>query len=599
MFLKRTDFFDGPPASSQDHGSSEGEGIHDERLQASLKLLGRLARASKREDLVERVKITMAHLAQERFSVAVVGEFNRGKSTLINELLGQETVPTGATPTTRVPIRVIGGSRERIVAPLSSGRRVYPLSEEGWDNLGRDTAEELPPYLVVRSACPLLFGGDLELVDTPGVNSQLAADFTFADQALVGCDCAILVVSAVTPMSELEGNLLREYLVDRQIPRVMVVLTMLDLVGARERAALVEHVRGKVRAVSAGCPLFLSQEGLVEGWDGPAGADAISSQLLTWLGQSGHKELRLRRAWAEAVSIARGLRNLYGLRLAALDEGRAGKMRERCDNEGGPDVDWKRLEVELLERCNKNFERIQRVSSERQRDVLERFSLELSHSNNPKGWYELDYPYRMKSELISFGNILENMLQKCYGRDITWLNHELQSRYDVKVPPEVAGIADRELFRRPIRQANAGLSDMTKVRAASRLGAGVVAVGSIALSVVPMAQVPAMALRGLSLCITPMAEVALGKATDHQRHILEGVLERDVPKIYARCVSSVEESVRSVYLSAYAELEGACASWAEAKASACEDAGETPKPERERERLARVISELDAIIEGH
>ena len=598
MFLKRTDFFDGPPASSQDHGSSEGEGVHDERLQASLKLLGRLARASKREDLVERVKIIMAHLAQERFSVAVVGEFNRGKSTLINELLGQETVPTGATPTTRVPIRVIGGSQERIVAPLSSGRRVYPLSEEGWDNLGRDTAEELPPYLVVRSACPLLFGGDLELVDTPGVNSQLAADFTFADQALVGCDCAILVVSAVTPMSELEGNLLREYLVDRQIPRVMVVLTMLDLVGARERAALVEHVRGKVRAVSDSCPLFLSQEGLVEGWDGPAGADAISGQLLAWLGQSNHKELRLHRAWAEAVSIARGLRDLYGLRLAALDEDREGHARTRRDDEGSPDVDWNRLEIELLERCNKNFERIQRISDERQQDVLERFSLELSHSNNPKGWYELDYPYRMKSELISFGNVLESVLQKCYGRDITWLNRELKSRYDMRVPSEVAGIADRELFRRPIRQASAGLSDMTKVRAVSRLGAGVVAVGSIALSVVPMAQVPAMALRGLSLCITPMAEVALGKATDHQRHILEGTLERDVPKIYARCVSSVEESVRSVYLSTCAELEGACASWAEAGASACEAAGETPEPERERERLAGVISELDAIIEG-
>ena len=239
-----------------------------------------------------------------------------------------------------------------------------------------------------------------------------------------------------------------------------------------------------------------------------------------------------------------------------------------------------------------------RISDERQQDVLERFSLELSHSNNPKGWYELDYPYRMKSELISFGNVLESVLQKCYGRDITWLNRELKSRYDMRVPSEVAGIADRELFRRPIRQASAGLSDMTKVRAVSRLGAGVVAMGSIALSVVPMAQVPAMALRGLSLCITPMAEVALGKATDHQRHILEGTLERDVPKIYARCVSSVEESVRSVYLSTCAELEGACASWAEAGASACEAAGETPEPERERERLAGVISELDAIIEG-
>lgn len=168
----------------------------DRRLEAQLDYLEQLARASKRDDLAEQVRLVRTYLGRERFTVAVVGEFSRGKSSLINALVGRDAIPTGATPTTKVPIRVQGGRQACIVAPTPSGRRVYPLDDDGWSELER---EEAPQELAVRVPCALLAEGDLELVDTPGVNSQIVNDFTFADRALVSCDCAILAVSAVAP----------------------------------------------------------------------------------------------------------------------------------------------------------------------------------------------------------------------------------------------------------------------------------------------------------------------------------------------------------------------------------------------------------------
>ena len=39
-------------------------------------------------------------LEGERFHIVVLGEFNHGKSTFVNALLGLDVLPTGITPTT-------------------------------------------------------------------------------------------------------------------------------------------------------------------------------------------------------------------------------------------------------------------------------------------------------------------------------------------------------------------------------------------------------------------------------------------------------------------------------------------------------------------
>src|SRR2546430_12038941 len=49
-------------------------------------------------------------LADERFHVVVLGEFNHGKSTFVNALLGLDVLPTGITPTTAAINHVIYGA---------------------------------------------------------------------------------------------------------------------------------------------------------------------------------------------------------------------------------------------------------------------------------------------------------------------------------------------------------------------------------------------------------------------------------------------------------------------------------------------------------
>ena len=62
-------------------------------------------------------------LDEERFSLVVLGEFNHGKSTFVNALLGQSVLPTGITPTTAILTYVSYGAVPDAAVVLQSGER--------------------------------------------------------------------------------------------------------------------------------------------------------------------------------------------------------------------------------------------------------------------------------------------------------------------------------------------------------------------------------------------------------------------------------------------------------------------------------------------
>ena len=63
-------------------------------------------------------------LADSVVYVAVVGEFKRGKSSLINALLGDEVLPTGVTPVTAAPTLVRFGEVPRATVRLSDDTEI-------------------------------------------------------------------------------------------------------------------------------------------------------------------------------------------------------------------------------------------------------------------------------------------------------------------------------------------------------------------------------------------------------------------------------------------------------------------------------------------
>lgn len=178
-------------------------------LRGLLDSLGELGDDSDREVLAALA----GRLESARLRVLVAGEAKRGKSTLVNALLGREVLPAGVVPLTAVAATVLHAppGEEDIEVAFSSGRRErFPLpaladfgTERGNPGNRRDVAA-----ITVGVDAPILARG-VEIVDTPGTGSVHAHNTAAADAALPSMDAAIFVLTADPPVSASERDLLR------------------------------------------------------------------------------------------------------------------------------------------------------------------------------------------------------------------------------------------------------------------------------------------------------------------------------------------------------------------------------------------------------
>jgi GTP-binding protein EngB required for normal cell division len=158
----------------------------------------------------EQLAALLDRLDAARLRVLVAGEAKRGKSTLINALLGRDVLPSGVTPLTALVTTVRYGDDPRAeVLFLDGHEEKQPLTAlaelvtERGNPRNRRRIAEVTVYL----PAPVLAGG-VELVDTPGTGSVFEWDTQTAHEALRSMDAAVFVLTADPPVSATERELL-------------------------------------------------------------------------------------------------------------------------------------------------------------------------------------------------------------------------------------------------------------------------------------------------------------------------------------------------------------------------------------------------------
>ena len=188
-------------------------------------------------------------LATDRFNLAVLGEFKRGKSTLVNALLDRDLLPTGVVPLTSVVTAVAAGPRDRLIVHYSNDRTAeHPITDlpqfvteahNPRNQLGVDFARvELDHELL---------GAGLELVDTPGIGSIHSHNTAVAHGFLPRVDAAICVLDAGQPLSAAERRMLEE--AAARIPRLLIVVNKVDHLDQADRRVALGFVRSALADV--------------------------------------------------------------------------------------------------------------------------------------------------------------------------------------------------------------------------------------------------------------------------------------------------------------------------------------------------------------
>ena len=190
----------------------------------------------------------LVRLAEDRFQLAVMGQFSRGKSTLMNAILGRPYLPTGALPMTSVITRVRYGSRPPASVRRRGGHR-FPI-ETPLEQLSRFVAEsstEREEQQVVsadiRVPAEILRLG-FSFVDTPGIGSAVAANTAATTRFLSEADAVMFVTAFDSPLSEAEMQFLTE--ARRHVDKLFYVVNKLDLVSADEAGQVIDFVRQRL-----------------------------------------------------------------------------------------------------------------------------------------------------------------------------------------------------------------------------------------------------------------------------------------------------------------------------------------------------------------
>ena len=190
-------------------------------------------------------------LVEARFFVACLGQFKRGKSTLLNALVGQPILPVGVVPVTSVVTILRYGDRPAAMVRFSDGH-TEPVEVDAIAMFidERQNPENRRHAAVVDVALPSpILRDGLCLVDTPGLGSVHAAN-TEATQAFVPrTDVALMVVGPDPPISGAELQLIEE--VSREAGELMVVLNKADQASAEQLREVTEFTRTTIEKALA------------------------------------------------------------------------------------------------------------------------------------------------------------------------------------------------------------------------------------------------------------------------------------------------------------------------------------------------------------
>lgn len=208
-------------------------GVLDERvsdlLQRERAALGDLRALVARGDLgddVERSLATALDDLEGLFLLVVVGEFNAGKSSLINALLGAPVMKEGVTPTTDRVTLVVHGPHA------------------GVEELSNELARVTHPAERLRA---------LALVDTPGTNAVIAKHQVLTERFVPRADLVLFVTSSDRPFTESERGFLER--IAAWGKKVAIVVNKADLLEDDvARAEVREFVRGHARNTLAHVP---------------------------------------------------------------------------------------------------------------------------------------------------------------------------------------------------------------------------------------------------------------------------------------------------------------------------------------------------------
>ncbi len=176
-------------------------------------------------------------LPDSKLRVVVFGEFNHGKSTLINALLGRIVLPAKLIPTTGHITQIVFGTDEEVrVRFLDNRSEVCKLDRlDSFSSLNHDGVAREDVELIEVAVNNQLLKNELILIDTPGLNEHETQTHR-AKNAIAKADLVLLVLNAQGVLNSDERSLAADWLNRKLGKPVVPVVNFMNRLDDRDKS---------------------------------------------------------------------------------------------------------------------------------------------------------------------------------------------------------------------------------------------------------------------------------------------------------------------------------------------------------------------------
>lgn len=552
---------------------------------------------------LERVKQSTE---REHFTIAVTGEFSRGKSSLINKLLERDFLPVGDLPTTAVMTRILYHQPEVMMAFDENNKKKLErkLSKDAWKDLVIHNfgGEDFLGWVVTGINSGWLKDSNIEIIDTPGAGDLSESRAREIGDMLLGCDGAIITISATAALSLTEKLFIEERLLARKIPFLLLAVTKLDLIRKEERAGVIRYIKAKLRDWGMDIPVFIPYAVEIKGneFDDIIGLDKIRQKITQW--SASPERVKLTEDWL--LEKTEGLLEQSILALnekkilleAENQEKRYALISEKNQKLAQAELIWGDYRLMMQQKCSECYRLLVSKVDEYAEIITERLQYEVSHSNNPQKWWNEDFPYRIKIELTNLSVNVENFISRQIEADVHWYSSSIEKTFHSYVLYKRETISDKELFGDFDVGGQIEFADLDKQRNAFRIGAAVLSITGVALFSA-IGFLPIVATVGIGTGTTIASEKIFRRKVEDQKDELKQEIARLVPAFIQDSMRKSEKRLENVYSQMISEAEKTQNIWLKAQKAAIKES-ENMQTDTQGADIGNMIEKIQRQIES-
>ena len=203
------------------------------------------------EETGKNLEASRKKLEERKFAVGILGEFKRGKSTVINSLLEKEIMPADILPTSATMNRVTYDMTPHVELLMRDGT----VMEIGIDELPdyvtklderREAQAALVEEAIVYYPCKFCQNG-VDIVDTPGLNDDERMS-RITEEIIPKLDVVIMVLVHDSPFSSSEADFVLNKLMTSDLGRILFLVNKIDTLRREsDRVRAIENIKSRIQ----------------------------------------------------------------------------------------------------------------------------------------------------------------------------------------------------------------------------------------------------------------------------------------------------------------------------------------------------------------